>query len=100
MSDTNEEFEKALRGIVESALEETLGGKVTAALRFYVDLKLALRNPDRFLNIMLALVGEEPTKLLKGRIITALQRQYGVSGKPDDRLSTILDAIRGREKAR
>jgi len=100
VSDTNEEFQETLRAIVEKALEEALGSKVAAAVRFYVDLKLALRNPDRFLNIMLTLVGEEPTKLLKDRVMTALSRQYGISAKPDDRLSTVLEAIRGRQGRR
>jgi hypothetical protein len=82
MSSNEEAFQRTLLETAEKALVEVLGEKVTTALRFYVDLKSALRNPDRFVAVMFDLVGPRQAESLGERILEGLLNKYGVTYRP------------------
>lgn len=79
MSKNEEAFEKALLETVEKALVEVLGEKVTTALRFYVDLRSALKNPDRFMAVVFELVGPRQAENLREKILEGLRNRYRVA---------------------
>ncbi len=79
---TDEVFQKTLLETVEESLVQVLGEKVTGALRFYVDLSSALKNPDRFIAVMFDLVGPRQTEALRKTILERLQSKLGVQQRP------------------
>jgi hypothetical protein len=80
----NEElFQQTLLETVETALVQVLGEKVTGALRFYVDMSSALKNPDRFMAVMFELVGPRQTEALRNKILEGLQTKLGVQQRPE-----------------
>ena len=78
----DEAFQKALVEIVEKALVEVLGEKVTTALRFYVDLKSGLKNLDKFMAVLFELVGPGQTERLRGSILESAYKTYGLAYSP------------------
>jgi len=100
MSSQNHAFESALLETVEMALLQVLGEKITTALRFYVDLQSALRNPDRFIAVMFELVGPRQSEALREKILEELQAKLRVQLRPEgarfsDQLSTIKATASG-----
>lgn len=82
MSKNEEAFEKVLLETVEKALLEVLGEKVTTALRFYIDIRSALKSPDRFMIVMFEIVGPRQAESLKEKILEGLHSRYGVAYQP------------------
>ena len=83
MSAQNQAFERTLLETVEMALLQVLGEKITTALRFYVDLQSALKNPDRFIAVMFELVGPRQSEALRERILEELQKRLNVAQRPE-----------------
>lgn len=90
----DEAFQKLLLETVEETLPQVLGDKVTGALRFYVDLSSALKNPDRFMAVMFELVGPRQTEALRNTILEKLQSKLGIQHGPQGtRFSEILSNL-------
>jgi hypothetical protein len=96
---TDETFRQAVYETVETSLDAVLGVKIARALRFYVDLKSALRNPSRFFALMLELVGPMQAERLRRRVLSNLyvryQLEYNPSGKS---ISEELTELKSRVK--
>ncbi len=72
----DETFRQDVYETVETSLDEVLGVKTARALRFYVDVKSALRNLERFFALMLELVGPRQAEMLKEHVLSNLYMRY------------------------
>ena len=82
MSRTEDSFQVVLLETVEKTLLDVLGEKVTSALRFYVDLKTAVRNPDRFTALIAEIVGPTQSDSLRKRVLEVLYEKFGLVYQP------------------
>ncbi len=97
MSQNEEAFESALLETVERALVDVLGEKVTTALRFYIDLRSALKSPDRFMVVMFELVGPRQSESLKEKILEGLHTKHGVAYRPSGaKLSEAISRLKSQ----
>jgi len=78
MAQNDEAFQRTLHEIVAKAIVEVLGDRISQALSFYVDLRSALRNPDRFLNVIHELVGPRSAEQLRQNILRNLYERFGL----------------------
>ena len=78
----HETFDQTLYGTVEATLNDVLGEKIARALRFYVDLQSALKNPAGFFSVMSGLVGPRLTGILGEQVVSRLYKRYGIEYKP------------------
>ncbi len=97
MPEAEETFERALYETIEKALLEVLGEKVTSALRFYVDLKSAMKHPDRFMGVMFDIVGPRAADSLREKVLQELYKRFGlVYQKSGAKLSDEIAALRSQ----
>ena len=95
----DETFRQAVYETVETSLDEVLGVKTARALRFYVDVKFALRNPGRFFALMLELVGPRQAERLRKQVLSNLYTRYQLEYKPTGRsISEELTELKSRVK--
>ena len=97
MSRTDDSFQVVLLETVEKVLVEVLGEKVTTALRFYMDLGTAMKNPDRFITLMADLVGQRQTDGLRRRVLEILHKEFGLIYQTSGaRFSEEIGVVRSR----
>jgi len=91
VSNNQEKFQEILIETVGKILPEVLGEKIARALRFYVDLRSALKTPDRFFRLMGDLVGQRQAINLREKTLRVLHQRYGAVYQPTE--GNFSDAI-------
>lgn len=75
-------FRQLLYETVEISLDQIFGTKITRAFRFYVDVKSALMNPERFFLLVAELVGPAQAERLGKEVLSSLFREYRLDYTP------------------
>lgn len=97
MSNNQERFQPILIETVEKIMTEVLGEKIAQALRFYIDLKSALKTPDRFFAVMTDLVGQRQAVNLREKTLQVLHQRYEVVYQPTEvKFSDAVAVLRSK----